>query len=850
MATNNKVTVKFLADVDQMKRSLDSIDGKLSSFGKKMVGIGTAIAGAFVVKEIVDFGVAAVKSAGDLEQLVGASEQLFGPAAAADIQAWSQTTAGALGISQTGALDAANSLAVYGKQIGLTGGELVSWTQNQTTAAADMAAMFGGTATDAVGALTAAYKGNFEQMDKYGIPINATMLEQFGQQQLAIDGVWSSWDAGTRSGVIDAYVAQMNEANGVTGQAAREAETFAGVLQRLQATTEDISVAFGNALLPVVTEFSNTLLPIVQDLIPVFSELGQIIAEGLGPILKELASIMPALGTAFGEVAKVMSGVLSTAIGALAPVVISIATKFGELAQRVGPSLQRIIEALALVVDKLWDALDPVVDILVEVAITIIDMLTPFIEILAQVLADLFEAIAPVLKSFSLIVKALAPLYTAFAQLIAEVLTPLIPLITLTARILGQLLVKAFAWLSRSLGSNLKAFGEWAKNAAGVVGPVVETLLDWVASLAEGFAWLPVFGDQFQGIADNIRSSSDDITAAVLNIGNKALTAGDNLIAASAQMEALDFNVTDDIDWTTIYDLTPAEKKDIVNNAEANGEDVSGAIAKGAKSKKTEVKNALKDTVQNALNEAEKIFQSWYGKVVGWMDLGKAFEDANDKSAAAKARLASLNEELGQLIKTPDYDKAEEARLLAEIAQAGSEAGKTWLDRFADQVASGAEFARQLGDLRNSGLNETLVSQVAAMGPESGSQLATEILGSQDSGLIGKLNSQAGIINQAGVDLGNVMQKAAAPAGRDWGISFLLDEEKGLVKTIETNSKKVRKQIKKALDTEVEVKVVYKADFSQAGPAYNGGAAAGTAVVRSLQSYERLNGNKWRSRIR
>ena len=102
------------------------------------------------------------------------------------------------------------------------------------------------------------------------------------------------------------------------------------------------------------------------------------------------------------------------------------------------------------------------------------------------------------------------------------------------------------------------------------------------------------------------------------------------------------------------------------------------------------------------------------------------------------------------------------------------------------------------------------------------------------------------MLEQAGVDLGLEMVKPAATAGKKYGISFLYDEEKGLVATINAQSKKVKKKIKDSLDTSVSVRVVYSADYSQAGPAYNGAGGFSNSPVSQIRSYERLNGTSWR----
>ena len=93
------------------------------------------------------------------------------------------------------------------------------------------------------------------------------------------------------------------------------------------------------------------------------------------------------------------------------------------------------------------------------------------------------------------------------------------------------------------------------------------------------------------------------------------------------------------------------------------------------------------------------------------------------------------------------------------------------------------------------------------------------------------------------------MANAGAPSGKDFAVNFIYGKKKdgsnGLIPVVKANSKKVKKEIRKALNTEVEVRVRYVPDFS----ALDGGNNP-RGVVRNIQSYERLNGTKWRERVR
>ena len=117
--------------------------------------------------------------------------------------------------------------------------------------------------------------------------------------------------------------------------------------------------------------------------------------------------------------------------------------------------------------------------------------------------------------------------------------------------------------------------------------------------------------------------------------------------------------------------------------------------------------------------------------------------------------------------------------------------------------------------------------------------------------MVAQLNRQARIIEDAGVQLGEALvgplPKEGAKGGEDFlfGLKGAGKDGNGLLPQIKADAPKVKKAIKNSLRTSVEVKVVYTPDTSRLE-----GAPGGRSVVRSLQDFERLNGRKWRDRVR
>ena len=579
----------------------------------------------------------------------------------------------------------------------------------------------------------------------------------------------------------------------------------------------------------------------VRDLTPVIVQLGKDIGEALGPVLQELAKALPPIVEVFGAIAKVLSGVLTTALNAIVPVLEPLASIFQEFARRIGPLVERVVAQLGRVFTSLFQALTPVLDVLLVLTAELLEGLEPAFDLLIEVLIVLIDALAPVVKAFADIFLALAPLISASLPLFIKLLEVLVLALVPVINALSVGVVKAMGYFARALGQGAIASGQFGRAIVSALGRPLEKALENLATFLDGLSNIPLVGNEFASASSAIRGFSKQMVADLGALADTAITAGQELIVVSDGL--LDGIVDTDYTsaWDELLEIPTSSVVKGVEDATKAGEAIGGAVGKGADKTKEDNKRKFSENIKASLDSASALFEDWRRKVLGWMDLGSAFDDANN----AQERLASLNEELAQLRLTPDYDKAQEARLLEEIDKAGADAGKTWSQRFAESITQGAEFAKQLGELKNSNLNSLLLQQVADMGPEAGSALAVELLG--DQGLIGELNAQSAVLEQAGIDLGLELVKEAGPAGKKWGTTFLYDPNKGLVATIESNSKKVKKKIKKSLDTQVDVVVKYNADYTNAGPAYNGsGAFASVSAVRQIQGYERLNGRSWR----
>src|SRR6478752_648051 len=101
MASNQtQLTVQIITDATRAAQGLNETAGKFESFAKKAAG---AVAGAFAVDKILEFGKAAVEAASNLEQAIGGVNLVFGASAKA-ITDWASDTTDNFRVPATAAL--------------------------------------------------------------------------------------------------------------------------------------------------------------------------------------------------------------------------------------------------------------------------------------------------------------------------------------------------------------------------------------------------------------------------------------------------------------------------------------------------------------------------------------------------------------------------------------------------------------------------------------------------------------------------------------------------------------------------------------------------------------------------
>jgi hypothetical protein len=343
MAGSRTLKLSILGDVDNLNKSLKTAGKDVETFGDKMGKVGKMVGAAFVAAAAaagayaIKIGVEGVKAAIADEkaqtQLALALENATG-ATKAQIAATEQSI---LQMSLATGVADDDLRPALGRLVRSTGD--ITQAQDLLSTALDVATATGKPLETVANALGKAYDGNTAALGKLGIGLSAAELKtmDFTQVQGKLSDLFG-------------------------GAAARNADTYAGRIARMQVAFNEAKETIGFALLPILEKLmgfiNNNALPIINKFSGAFSldgnglggvitTLGNIIVNTFTPIINGLLKAFGYIKDAIGDnldTFKEFGGYIATY---LAPV---IGTVLGGALQVAGKIAGGVIDVIAGVV--------------------------------------------------------------------------------------------------------------------------------------------------------------------------------------------------------------------------------------------------------------------------------------------------------------------------------------------------------------------------------------------------------------------------------------------------------------------------------------------------------------------
>lgn len=264
-------------NIDDAIKSLEKVDKQVDNSGNSMTGvfgkIGKAIAGAFAVKKIADFGMQCLSAASEVEEMENKFNVVFKNTSKA-MDEWADNYADAIGRSKTEIKTAISNQADLMIGMGMTEDVAGDLSQKYTELAYDLASFNNVQDSTALEAMTKAMFGETEMAKQLGLNLSATTMENSEY----VKSLGKKWSAMTQAEKAEAYYQEaLKQSVNAIGDAERSSDSYANQIRRTQSKITEFTETLGTYMLPMATKVVTWFGNMVDGAIDFVTKIGDAI---------------------------------------------------------------------------------------------------------------------------------------------------------------------------------------------------------------------------------------------------------------------------------------------------------------------------------------------------------------------------------------------------------------------------------------------------------------------------------------------------------------------------------------------------------------------------------------------
>lgn len=594
--------------VDDLGKKSESTAQKLQNAGDKMKTVGTGLT-AGITAPLALAGKSMIDAASDFDENLNKVNVAFGNSSAA-VTAWADNATKQFGLSKNQALEATSLFGDMGTAMGLTQSDAADMSTSLAGLAGDLASFKNIDIEQAMTALSGVFTGETESLKQLGIVMTETNLEEFAART---GKVYSEMGQAEKVQLRYNYVMEMTK--NAQGDYARTSDGTANSLRTLQGSVDNLSIALGQNLLPIITPIINKMTEMVNK----FSEMSpgaqQFIlimagvAAAIGPVLivvGQLVSTVGKISPLFSKAGGIVSGfskvvgLLTGPVGLVAAAIAALVAVFVYLFT----TNESFRESIMSTVQTLGEAFKPVLDALLPV-------LTNLAVAIGETLGKVLQTLAPILAQ---IIELAGALLAKLGEFIAWALENILPVLQPIIEFLANAVISFFDTFTEIAGGILKALSGVIDFIVGVFTGNWELAFSGLSQIAE------VFKSAIESIIEGIKGFFSALIDFIKNIFVTAWKAVLEIIKTAAQA-AFEF-VKDKI----IDPITEAKNKavSLMKNLKNSFSDILDGIKNKFRSIFDSIVNIVKSPINgvigmiNSLLDKVETAQNWIADVLSF----------------------------------------------------------------------------------------------------------------------------------------------------------------------------------------------------------------------------------------
>lgn len=457
---------------------------KMETFGRDMTTIGTTMTKAFTLP-IVAAGALAIDAASNFEETKNKVRVIFGEMSE-DVVMWSETSATALGQSQTQALAAAANYGNLFTTMGMGPQAAEDMSISLVELASDLASFNNANPEDVLAALQSGLIGQAEPMRKFGVLLTEDAVSAKAMEMGLAD---ANGELSEAAKVQARYALILEQTKTAQGDFANTSDGLANSTRIVKAQLQDAAVMLGQQLLP----YGLKAVQFVSDLVKQFTFLS--------PTTQKVIMIVLAVVAAIGPLLMVVGGLIS-GITAIIPIVTAVGTALAG-AIPIILAVAAVVALLYLAWTNNWggirDKMAAVWAWLQPILKNLWDWLKTNIPLALQALADYWQnQLLPAIQTvWEWMNSSLFPFFQALGEFLGAVFgVALKALAGIWENVLAPALENVWDWLSVKLMPVFEALSNFWTTT---LQPIVEAMAKW-------------FGEKLAGAFSGLSTTIEKVT--------------------------------------------------------------------------------------------------------------------------------------------------------------------------------------------------------------------------------------------------------------------------------------------------------------------------------------------------
>ena len=515
-------------DINDAVNSLDRVDRQVDSSGSSMSGVfgklGKAIAGAFAVSKIVDFGTKCLSAASEVEEMENKFTVVFKNTSKA-MDEWADSYADAIGRSKTEIKTAISNQSDLMIGMGMTEEVAGDLSKKYTELAYDLASFNNVQDSTALEAMTKAMFGETEMAKQLGLNLNATTMENSEY----VKSLGKKWSAMTQAEKAEAYYQEaLKQSVNAIGDAERSSDSYANQIRRTQSKITEFTETLGAYMLPMATNVVTWFGDMVDGAIDFVTKIGDAITsfkEGMkqgedavdnlwfvfqdvfGIQLPDSAlNMVNTIMTGFQDLWTVVTEIWNTVAVPIFNIIKEMFDSTGITADGVFNFISWIFETTMSYLKTVWENIAlPVMHIIVEILGWVKDKFAEYMPLIQQIFGDCINMINQLWQEI------LQPCFKAIGDFIQNVLAPAFK--WAFENVIGPVVDNCFRTIGNLWNNSLK--------------PIFDGIITFIKGVFTGnwrSAWdgvVQILGGVWSGITTVIKAPLN----AVIGLINKAISA-------------------------------------------------------------------------------------------------------------------------------------------------------------------------------------------------------------------------------------------------------------------------------------------------------------------------------------